>query len=40
MRFPVNGVDIQSDNYTLRCRPDLKPQQDHDESASGKTGSP
>ena len=26
MRFPVNGMDIQSDNYALRCRPDLKAQ--------------
>ncbi|MDD5142660.1 hypothetical protein [Methanoregula sp.] len=26
MRFPVNGMDIQSDNYALRCRPDQKSQ--------------
>jgi hypothetical protein len=26
MRFPVNGMDIQSDNNALRCRPDLREQ--------------
>jgi hypothetical protein len=30
MRFPVNGMDIQSDNNALRCRPDLKVQQNRD----------
>lgn len=30
MRFPVNGMDIQSDNNALRCRQDLKVQQDRD----------
>ncbi len=32
MRFPVNGMDIQSDNYALRCRPDLKSQKNPEET--------
>ena len=41
MRFPVNGMDIQSDNNALRCRPDLKAgQQDSGDSEMKKPGSP
>ena len=41
MRFPVNGMDIQSDNNALRCRPDLKAGlQNRGDSEMKKPGSP
>lgn len=41
MRFPVNGMDIQSDNNDLRCLPDLKAcQEDRGDSELKKSGSP
>lgn len=38
MRFPVNGMDIQSENNALQCRPEMKQQQDRGDSEQGKSG--
>lgn len=40
LRFPVNGMDIQSDKYALRCRPDLKLQKKEEEPENDRKAVP